>query len=152
VVSVSATHTRDQTVAGPPQCSFEGSQTDPQPAWLNGRAGIIPFRYSPDLFEGKGTSHVRGDTGDLPSSENNTGIEPHPGHAFPTAERFVVVSCQITPAKNPSVPAYVAAGHSRRGSLRVSDAGGSMRTVGQECQRQFDSVDRRRAANRVDGT
>ena len=40
---------------------------------------------------------------------------------------------QITPAKNPSVPAYnerenVVAGHSRRGSLRVSNAGGSRRS------------------------
>jgi len=29
-----------------------------QPPWYNGRAGIIPFRYSPDLLEVKGTSHV----------------------------------------------------------------------------------------------
>jgi hypothetical protein len=48
VARVSATHKRDQTVAGPPQSptrSFEGSgsQTDPQPPWYNGRAGIIPF-------------------------------------------------------------------------------------------------------------
>ena len=30
----------------------------PQPPWYNGRAGIIPFRYSPDLLGWKGTSHV----------------------------------------------------------------------------------------------
>jgi len=39
----SATHKRDQTVAGPPQSptrSFagSGSQTDPQTPWYNGRA------------------------------------------------------------------------------------------------------------------
>jgi hypothetical protein len=41
--------------------SFEGSgsQTDPQKPWYHGRAGIIPFRYSPDLLGGKGTSHER---------------------------------------------------------------------------------------------
>jgi hypothetical protein len=48
VVRVSATHKRNQTVAGPPQSptrSFEGSgsQTDPQPTWYNGRAGIMIF-------------------------------------------------------------------------------------------------------------
>ena len=58
VARVSATHKRDQTVAGPPQSptrSVEGSgsQTDPQPPWYNGRAGIIPFQYSPDLLGGR---------------------------------------------------------------------------------------------------
>jgi hypothetical protein len=54
------------------------------------RAGRdIPFRHSPDLLGGKETSHVG--TGDLPSRGKNTGIEPHPAHAFPTEERFVVV-------------------------------------------------------------
>jgi hypothetical protein len=43
--------------------------------------------------------------------EKNTGIEPHPAHAFPTAERFVVVVSTlvvylVAPAKNPPVPAY----------------------------------------------
>ena len=43
VARVSATHERDQTVAGPPQSATRsfagsGSQTDPQPPWYNGRA------------------------------------------------------------------------------------------------------------------
>ena len=51
---LAATHKRAQTVSGPPQSptrSLEGSrsQTDPLTPWYNGRAGIIPFRYSPDL-------------------------------------------------------------------------------------------------------
>jgi hypothetical protein len=29
-----------------------GSQTDPLTPWYNGRAGIIPFQYSPGLLEG----------------------------------------------------------------------------------------------------
>ena len=57
VARVSATHKRDQTVAGPPQSptrSLEGSgsQTDPPPP----RAGTIAFLYSPD------PSHVGWDT------------------------------------------------------------------------------------------
>ena len=137
VARVSATHKRDQTVAGPPQSpprSFEGSgsQTDPQPPWYNRRAGIIPFRCSPDLLGGKGTSHVGWDTGGLPSRGKKYVNRTPPGPCVPhggTLRRRRVVYL-VAPAKNPSMPASysVAAGHSRRGHIRVSDAGGSRRS------------------------
>ena len=49
-------HTRGN-VSGPPQSptrsvEVSGSQTDPLTPWYNGRAGIIPFQYSPGLLEG----------------------------------------------------------------------------------------------------
>ena len=84
-------HTRGRkTVAGTQQSptrSLEGSgsQPDPLTPWYNGRAGIIPFRYSPDLLGGKGTSHVGGDKGDLQvPGGKNTGIEPHPAYVLNT--------------------------------------------------------------------
>ena len=92
----SATHKRDQTVAGPPQSptrSFEGSgsQTDPEK---------------------------------IRESNPTRPIVPHGG----TLRRRRVVYL-VAPAKNPPAPVYnVAAGHSRRGHLRVSDAGGSRRS------------------------
>jgi hypothetical protein len=55
---------------------------------------------------------------------NRTPPGPCVPHGGTLRRRRVVY--QITPAKNPSVP--VAAGHSGRGSLRVSDAGGSRRS------------------------
>ena len=58
-----------------------GSQTDPP--WYNGRAGIIPFRYSPDLLGGKGTSHVGRDTGDLQSRGKKYGNRTPPGPCVP---------------------------------------------------------------------
>ena len=71
-----------------------GSQTDPLTPWYNVRAGIIPFRYSPRLLGGKGTSHIGWETGELTSKGKKIRVShlaPHPAHAFPTAERLVVV-------------------------------------------------------------
>jgi hypothetical protein len=99
VARFSATHKRTETVSGPPQSqtrSLEGSgsQTDPLTPWYNVRAGIIPFRYSPHLLGGKGTSHIGWETGELTSKGEKIRVShlaPHPAHAFPTAERLVVV-------------------------------------------------------------
>ena len=51
---------RSSPITVTPTRSLEvsGSQTDPLTPWYNGRAGIIPFQYSPGLLRGKGTSHV----------------------------------------------------------------------------------------------
>ena len=67
-------------------------------------------------------------TGDLPSRGKKYRTPPGPcvPHGGTLRRRRVVYL--VAPAKNPPVPANVAAGHSRRGHLRVSDAGGSRRS------------------------
>ena len=90
-----------------------------------GRAGIVPFRCSPDLLGGKGTSHVGWDTGDLPCQGKNYGDRSPPGPCVPLGgtpaapvppplsgwralfsagawHRRRRVVYQIAPAKNPS--------------------------------------------------
>ena len=86
-----------------------------------------------DLLGGKGTSHVRWDTGGLPSRGKKYVNRTPPGPCVPhggTLRRRRRVVYLVAPAKNPSMPASysVAAGHSRRGHIRVSDAGGSRRS------------------------
>ena len=61
VARLSATHKRAQTVSGPPQSptrslEVSGSQTDLLTPWYKGLAEIIPFRYSPVLLGGQGTT------------------------------------------------------------------------------------------------
>jgi hypothetical protein len=81
VARLSATHKRAQTVSLTP--------------WYNGRAGMIPFRYSPDLLGGKGTSHVGWDTGDLPSK----GKQIRASNPTRPIWLVVVVSCTKLPSQ-----------------------------------------------------
>jgi len=145
VARLSATHERAQTVSGPPQSptrslEVSGSQTDPLTPCYNGRAGIIPFRYSPGLHGVKGTSHVGWDTSDLTSQgEKLQGSNPPgpcvPHSGAPTARQcplpsrgdalfseqgpgiVVVVSCTKCPSQESICASLnVAVDHSRRGA------------------------------------
>jgi hypothetical protein len=108
-----------------------GIQPDPLTSWYNGRAGVIPFRYSPDLPGGKGTSHVGWDTGDLPSQGKKIRASNFTWPMRSPRRNASSSLCRVPNCpsqKSTCASLNVAAGYSRRCSLRVSDAGGSRRS------------------------